>query len=438
MVKVRKTNSQVSDFNSLLSRILSFNLPLICVSLILSYVGTFYLRLPMDKAILYTAEDPGYVEPPSQSNPIIGVHRFNDFLQTLSYTLSPNPYNPDSEYPSMYGPLGHLLLKPLVYVPQLFAVTLLSLITCCVLILAVRVATPKLDLASRIIFTCVFLLLSKPFLLTLDRGNIQGIIVGINVLFLYCLWNKKNGIADILLIISICVKIYPIIFLIYFLKTHEFVRIIRIMAISALITMISYTIMSGNFNYLDFARGIAKGAAIQSGFPTSGVSASSWFLRWIDATGLREIVNGSNPGIRTFQSAVALILVLILTFSILKRNLSPGETGFLLLGYSAAISPVSWNYNLLWVTFGLLILMSEMQRKTYEKNEFERVKKHSSGMILLILWSFHLLVVPWIWLGSSRISVSISELTYFPLLLLTNLVFVCNSKKRKNAKVKAI
>lgn len=420
---------ETSHSSNLINFLLKYNLPLILLSAVITYIGTYYLKLPMDKVLLYNAEDPGYVEPPGVSNPVLGVHRFNDFLQVLSYANSQDPFNPSKEYPSMYGPLGLLLIKPLIYIPELVSVILLSLATLLGLYLILKLMTPKIDKSTRIIFSVVFLFMSKPFLLALDRGNIQGIIVALNVAFFYFSWRKKKFIADLLLTISICIKIYPAIFLIYLLKEKEYRRVFRVLSMSTAITFISYVMVSRNLDLISFVKGIAKGAAIQSGFPTSGTSGSSWLLRWLDATNVVSIANGSSPATRIFQSSVSISLIIILIYSIYRHNLTQQEICFLLLGYSALISPVSWNYNLIWITFGLIILISRSYLNFFEENT---ISKHSFRKLenyVLLIWSFHLLVIPWIWLGSSRIVVSISELTYFPLMIITHVLFVRRGKK---------
>jgi len=413
-----------SHASNLVNFLLKYNLPLILLSGVITYIGIFYLNLPMDKVLLYNAEDPGYVEPPATSSPVLGIHRFNDFLQILSYANSADPYNPSNEYPSMYGPLGLLLIKPLVYVPEILAVILITLVSTISLYVILKLATPNLDKTTRIIFAVVFLFMSKPLLLSIDRGNIQGFIVALNVAFFYLSWLKKKLLADILLTISICIKIYPALFLIYLLKEKEYKRILRILGMCSGVTTISFYLVSKSFDLLSFAQGIAKGAAIQGGFPTSGTSASSWFLRWLDASNIILVANGSSPGIRAFQSMVSVALILILSYSLFKHRLSSQEICFLLLGYSALISPVSWNYNLIWITFGLLILLNREYSISINEYSNQRDNRRIFGRFLILIWSFHLLIIPWIWLGSSRIVVSISELTYFPLLMMTHLVFV--------------
>lgn len=420
---------ETSHSSNLINFLLKYNLPLILLSAVITYIGTYYLKLPMDKVLLYNAEDPGYVEPPGVSNPVLGVHRFNDFLQVLSYANSPDPFNPSKEYPSMYGPLGLLLIKPLIYIPELVSVILLSLATLVSLYLILKLMTPKIDKTTQIIFSVVFLFMSKPFLLALDRGNIQGIIVALNVAFFYFSWRKKKFLADLLLTISICIKIYPAIFLIYLLKEKEYSRVFRILSMSTVITFISYVTVSRNLDLISFVKGIAKGAAIQSGFPTSGTSASSWLLRWIDATNIVSIANGSSPATRIFQSSVSISLIIILAYSIYRHNLTQQEICFLLLGYSALISPVSWNYNLIWITFGLIILINRSYLNLFEENTISKYSSRRLENYVLLVWSFHLLVIPWIWLGSSRIVVSISELTYFPLMIMTHVLFVRQRKK---------
>ena len=96
---------------------------------VIMYIGSMYLRLPLDRFFLYNANDPGYVAPGYEKGPIMGIHHFNDFLQMMSYVNQAFPYDSNQQYPNMYGPASVFLLKPLLMVPTLLGVILVSITT---------------------------------------------------------------------------------------------------------------------------------------------------------------------------------------------------------------------------------------------------------------------------------------------------------------------
>ena len=165
-------------------------------SWVLSYILTFYGKVKTDQSLLYTSVDPGYVTPGFSDTPILGVHYFGDLLTMLSYANTSRPYSPSLAYPSAYPPFGVIIFKPLLAVSPLAAIMLLTLVTTGLLVYAFMIMTKNWNTTHRVLYTFLILLTTKPFLLNLDRGNIQGIVIALAVLFILKLREGKENLAS--------------------------------------------------------------------------------------------------------------------------------------------------------------------------------------------------------------------------------------------------
>jgi hypothetical protein len=392
---------------------------LLWISLAIIYLGSFYLKLPFDHIVLYNAEDPGYVAPPNVSQPLIGVHRFNDYLQTMSYVELKNPYDLNLDYPSMYGPLGMLFLRPILLFPKLIGLIILSLIGLYAMLhVSVKYLGNHFSAIEKIAFAIVFVLLSRPLLLGFDRGNIQPIISAGSLLFFYLINVKKNWQANLVLVLLIGIKIYPIIFLGYFIYKKEYRRFLGITLVSALLTFLSFVVIAKSINIVPQILGLLKGMAIQSGYPTSGLSVSAWIFRILDQLGLMKFENGFDQTTRLMQLTISFLIGVFLLYISIRKIYSQKQTQFIFLAFSALISPVSWDYNIIWASIGLLMLL-DLYRDNHSNFFSFRIKSYvTKAPLTTYVWLLLLIPIPWIWRGSSRINVSIADLVYFPLIAL--------------------
>jgi hypothetical protein len=81
------------------------------------------------------------------------------------------------------------------------------------------------------------------------------------------------------------------------------------------------------------------------------------------------------------------------------------------------MSPVSWDYNIIWASIGLFLLL-EIYRENNIKISFFKIKSYETkAPILAYTWLLLLIPLPWIWRGSSRINVTVADLLYAPLIV---------------------
>lgn len=99
----------------------------------------------------------------------------------------------------------------------------------------------------------VFLCMAYPFLFAFERGNVEFIVFAFLIAF-FLAYNKEHyKIAAILLAFPICMKLYPALFVILFLKDKK-IKEFMLCTISSLLLMIcSFIIIGGNLNNLYIA-----------------------------------------------------------------------------------------------------------------------------------------------------------------------------------------
>jgi len=90
---------------------------------------------------------------------------------------------------------------------------------------------------------------------------------------------------------------------------------------------------------------------------------------------------------------------------------------FILIAFTALISPVSWDYNLIWASLGfyLLIKISHESIIKTEASLSRKIKFQTHA--IFYAWIVLLLPIPWNLTGSTEKNVSIADLFYFPMII---------------------
>jgi hypothetical protein len=120
----------------------------------------------------------------------------------MSYATNVNGYSTNLDFPNMYGPVTVFLFKILSNFPYIISIMLITVITVAALTNLMWQQMWQQTWRTKVIFVVFFLLLSRPLMLTIDRGNIQGIVVALNLAALYYFYSEKYNLAKIFLIIA--------------------------------------------------------------------------------------------------------------------------------------------------------------------------------------------------------------------------------------------
>jgi len=390
------------------------------------YIAAAYLRKPIESFILYQASDPGYAAPPFVERPVLGIHYFSDFQQVMSYAVNQNGYSTSLEFPNIYGPVSVYLFRVLNNFSLLFSITFISILTLSLLSLLMWKHFHNASTQVRIMFIAFFLLLSRPIMLCLDRGNIQGIVVALNLATLYYFYSKKYRLSKIFLVISISLKFYPIFFILIFIKKRLYKDVLQILLSSAVLFVVPLLLISRS-NFFDSILGIVKGASIQSGYASSGFSPSGWIIRFLEIFNVLNFSNGSNSNIRNLQTIITFFIVIAGSILYFKLNLNETQQWIYVLVFTSFITPVAWGYNLIWLPFVIQRMLSTDD--WYVPSARKILNTYQKYLPLLL--SLLLIPYPWIFRGGNRINVGVQELTIFPVFIVLLFIWLkSNAEKR--------
>jgi hypothetical protein len=192
--------------------------------------------------------------------------------------------------------------------------------------------------------------------------------------------------------------------LLKYVRTGQLKRAFLI-ATSTGIAGIFLLVLQTNSPIWDAVQGLLKGMSVQSQSALSGMSGTSWVNRFFAFLFGSDYVMSSTP-VRMVSLAISIAIITWLWLS--AGKLSPMKQSILLLALPSILVPVSWNYNAIWVTLAIALLLNA-QRATGEMSRVD------------ILWlyplGFALAVVPWVLVSPNLVNVGISELIFFPLIV---------------------
>jgi hypothetical protein len=387
----------------------------------LTYVKTQYLAQPLGDSLLYRADDPGYVAGSFPISPILGVHRFGDYLTTTSWALLDAPYSESEPFPSVYGPMAMFISRGLGLMPANWGVFVLSGLTAVALISVSFYLLKSLTFPTRVITVVALLLLTRPFLLTLDRGNLQGLVVAAEILALIFIARNEKIRAAITITLLASMKFYPIVLVTLFVIKRQLKAAALTVLASSVIILLGLTSLSGA-GLFDGIRGLLKGIAIQGELFPSGGSASAWLYRFAQYLHLVDYSPVSIQVIRMWSLVVTVLILTAVIIGIKTGRILGTRLTILVLASTTLVVPVSWAYNLTWVTFALFLLISREDWKT--------------GVLFLDTYALlgfipSIALMPVLFNSPGTESIGIAELWTFPYLLGLTIIWLSNKKLEK-------
>ena len=170
--------------------------------------------------------------------------RFSDFSNTLISALRLNPYtHPNNPYP----PTAYVLMRmfnPTV-VPWNFLWFLCAGIIPLFFLLFHVLRNLFPDAIKPFGLSLLLLATCEPFLLCLDRGNIELWVILMVALSLYFFSRGHFRASAGWLVLPICLKIYPCVLLVLFLRKNKLHLIVATVAAVLVVTILSYACFSG-------------------------------------------------------------------------------------------------------------------------------------------------------------------------------------------------
>lgn len=176
--------------------------------------------------------------------------RFSDFIDTMLQTR--NSWTGHNS--GNYLPFIYMLLFPFIFLGDKIGLILSIVIFVVAFGTTTFLFLKDLFKRKQIIFLLFSLFLSYPFLIVIDRGNLESFLYIFVVLFLYFFLKNKLWLASLFLSLAIAFKGFPAVLLILFLKDKKFDWFLKVVIISTLLTLfsmcffrISFVSLIGNF-----------------------------------------------------------------------------------------------------------------------------------------------------------------------------------------------
>ena len=297
---------------------------------------------------------------------------FPDYFQSLWHAYSWDPYGDNAVYP----PLMYLVLYVFATIipggvgsswwePSTTAAGSLSYI----LFMAVALLILKTTLMKKIEnrwTSLLFILLtvfSAGTIYCIERGNTMPLVCAFMAIFIiwYDSSEKKNRILAIIsLIIAINLRLYPAILLLLYLGKDNRM-LVRIGVVSLVVMFVTSFVYGGPSAFIEFLQnalnlGSERGAgetAFGNGF-LIGLLNTFRMGEMIFVSG--EVANG------TILTAVNLAIMAIIALSMIYGSLFFTEKWkrvCCMLTLLIAMTPVSWQYNVLYILPAFVLFMSE-------------------------------------------------------------------------------
>lgn len=429
----------MSDFKIIrLQKFLTMHWILISFSIMFAWI-TFYFpeSSTLVQRCCFTENDPSWVPEGYIQEPIIGVHYFGDFQLYRAWSLQHNPY--DVGYNATYLPIFHFVWKVINYFPLQFSFLMYLLLTFLSLFLAIFHISKKYNLSVLNILniTFTFGILSLPFIVDIDRGNFQTIVVSLASLYMINILNEKKSIFNFLLIL-ICASIKPyyLLFILFQGKSLLKLKYISFLLGFVLLNILSMQIITSKLYFgfkslflaLSFYGSLDSIPYIQHAISFTGSFFKITEIIWQTESATNFLINN----FRNFQ--IISILISLIGIFIFSQTYLPIWVRFL-SGISIITTGQigSANYSLLWLTFLLILVVFEESKINFELKVLNLLQ-NKYIYILIVLGLIPFWLVPQnrnAFYQTIPISIIITLLNFYALYLIARHFKIKQLEKRK-------
>ena len=378
-------------------------------SLALAWSRLYYATGPsLIERVSFTSNDPSWMPPGIEGKPILGNHFFGDLELLFGWAKSHNPYNFDLS--AQFLPVGRFLLLPFAYLPTKLGFTAYFVISITLFFYAwYRLfknkkfgGQAKKNQLETFPLQLFFLsaLLTLPFLVDIDRGNLYTISISCLILAFISAEEKKWNALFIWLLIAIAFKFYLVLSFIlasYFFFRNSIKKVFKIFLGVGLINGLCLLSIPGSpiRNLVGLAHANARyGGHFGVGYIMNSGSVAGAFARWL------EQLNGSEWTFQYLNNH--LILIQLIGFVYLVLAISVGANNdvqnsfrlFAILGLISFLQPGSGTYTWNWIPFVLLVWIFEKSpSKRLTLNDILLLAITCAGAIPIWLQGNHILSV---------------------------------------------
>lgn len=330
--------------------------------------------------------------------------RFNDFFQVYEILRSFNPYGIQN---GNYPPLGYWLVAPFIWMNEYAALfTMIGLTVGFIAWWSYRSFTAGLPIFGRML-VIVIVLCSLPVSFAVDRANVDLLIFILIALGIAAVERLRPTLAAACIGVAAAVKIYPIAYLLVFLRGRRLRYMTLGIVIAALATILSFSLLRNNFmQNVDGFRSAYSALQTQLAGGVNATYFNASIPGWLQGIGyavdgghgLQLVQNALRPLVLPVEAVAGLILAAYLRWheQSLWRAVTLITTFFLLF------STLSYYYELLFVFIALALFV-------------RHARPSRTAIVIAVLFGLTLAPHAYFYLGNTMIDVSV--LTTAPLLI---------------------
>jgi len=331
--------------------------------------------------------------------------RFNDFFNMINICKDNNPYMTDYFFQSNYFPLANTFFWLVSKIGTGFPVFLgYILIFIFFYFLFLRKVIVKDQSIGAVISLVIIGLLNYPFLMNIDRGNVEAWMFLFLLAFFYFYDHGRIYAAILFLALTIAMKLFPAVFLILLLKDKKYREILITVCIACFVTLLGLLSFQGGpesnivamfdsfrtFNNLTSIDGLQHNASLFGFIKVWVLISQKIFNGVIDPATVKNAVPFVYYAVAVFAAFFLLIIF------ILRRGNERWKDIMSLTIIMILFPNVSFDYRLIYLFIPL----------GYFLNRNNRTKQDS---IYLLLFSFLLIPHSYIYIFND---ISVSTLIY--------------------------
>jgi len=171
--------------------------------------------------------------------------RFADFFVLYNVMQYRQPYIGD--HPSAQYPFLNLISYGFRLLPRMESLLIYIALYMCAFLIFTILYTYSDDPKNHITEIFIITLLTYPILFTIDRGNLETLVMISLLAFVFSYQKKKYIVSTVFLSFAVAMKLFPIVLLVVYLSDKKYREIFLTGLFTSLLTIISLLFFKGGF-----------------------------------------------------------------------------------------------------------------------------------------------------------------------------------------------
>lgn len=225
----------------------------------------------------------------------------------------------------------------------------------------------------KVLITFCLLIFSYPILFEFDRANVEYLVLAFLLMFFMAYKKGNYRLASILLSFPICMKLYPALFIILFLKEKKYKEFITSTVVSVLLMIIGFIMIGGNSSNISIA--LENFSFFTTAFAKNGAGIPYNHTIWtlLSVLNLKYgtlSINSFGEQFIQIYTLIIVIIAILLVLYILFIEKSEWKIVAILTIMMITFPHVSFDYTLIHMYIPILFFITCKDTKKWENIVF--------------------------------------------------------------------